>query len=279
METNEVDDETINEKQRLVSHGEDDDQESEMSKKDETLRSVLDSDEKMSQWGTIVIALIVGFITLAVFLFVWRRGRVSRRGICLVGLCESGKTLIFTQLVYKKALESFTSMKENVGMLEIENKGALKIVDVPGHERVRQRFFDNYKNTARGIVFVLDSFTLTKDIRDVAEYLYTVLSDSVISANRPQILILCNKQDHALAKGPQVIQSLLEKEMNLLRNTKTNQLEAISEGGNQKSYFLGHEGKNFEFADLLPLRVEFAASSAQQVEDLNSLKSWLHTVA
>lgn len=182
-----------------------------MSKKDETLRSVLDSDEKMSQLGTIVIALIVGFITLgidgvlhrwqllpylsfsdilAVFLFVWRRGRVSRRGICLVGLCESGKTLIFTQLVYKKALESFTSMKENVGTLEIENKvrmiwkgntnvqinanikfqkGALKIVDVPGHERVRQRFFDNYKNTARGIVFVLDSFTLTKDIRDVAE--------------------------------------------------------------------------------------------------------------
>lgn len=49
-------------------------------------------------------------------------------------------------------------------------KGALKLVDVPGHERVRQRFFDNYKNTARGIVFVLDSFNLNKDVRDVAEY-------------------------------------------------------------------------------------------------------------
>jgi signal recognition particle receptor subunit beta len=116
-----------------------------MSKKDETLRSVLDSEEKTSQWVTIVIALIVGLITLgtvfslflltavemiliywhvslAVFLFVWRRGRVSRRGICLVGLCESGKTLIFSQLIYKKAVESFTSMKENVGVLQIENK-------------------------------------------------------------------------------------------------------------------------------------------------------------
>lgn len=45
----------------------------------------------------------------------------------------------------------------------------LKVIDVPGHERVRQRFFDTYKSTARGIVFVLDSFGLNKDIRDVAE--------------------------------------------------------------------------------------------------------------
>jgi hypothetical protein len=35
-----------------------------MSKKDETLRSVLDSEEKISQWGTIVVALIVGLVTL-----------------------------------------------------------------------------------------------------------------------------------------------------------------------------------------------------------------------
>ena len=61
-------------------------------------------------------------LILVVFIFVWKRGRVSRRGICLVGLCEAGKTLIFSQLIYKKAIESFTSMKENVGVLDIENK-------------------------------------------------------------------------------------------------------------------------------------------------------------
>nr|SVE75353.1 EOG090X0C7N [Daphnia dolichocephala] len=249
-----------------------------MSKKDETLHSVFDSDGKTAQWGTILVALIVGLISLAVFLFVWRRGRVSRRGICLVGLCESGKTLIFSQLIYKKAIESFTSMKENVGVLDIANKGTLRLVDVPGHERVRQRFFDTYKNTARGIVFVIDSFSLNKDIRDVAEYLYNVLTDPVVSSNRPQILILCNKQDHALAKGPQVIQSVLEKEMNVLRNTQTNQLEAVAEGGNRKSSYLGQEGKNFEFADVHPLRIEFAGASAQ-AEDLENLKKWLQSVA
>lgn len=44
-------------------------------------------------------------------------------------------------------------------------------------------------------------------------YLYTILSDPIVSSNQPRVLILCNKQDHALAKGPQVIQSILEKEM------------------------------------------------------------------
>ena len=92
-------------------------------------------------------------------------------------------------------MDSFTSLKENVGVLDVPNKvntvgfshfimrirkfinntfihlikGTLKIIDIPGHERVRQRFFDSYKSSARGIIFVLDSFTVTKDIRDVAE--------------------------------------------------------------------------------------------------------------
>jgi signal recognition particle receptor subunit beta len=34
-----------------------------------------------------------------------------------------------------------------------------------------------------------------------------------VASNRPQVLILCNKQDHALSKGPQVILNLIEKEM------------------------------------------------------------------
>nr|SVE70650.1 EOG090X0C7N [Daphnia similis] len=244
---------------------------------DEKLRLIPQDDEDQGQYGPALALVGAGFIGF-IFLFVWRKGRVSRRGICLVGLCESGKTLIFSQLIYKKAVESFTSMKENIGVLDIANKGTLKLVDIPGHERVRQRFFDSYKNTARGIVFVLDSFSVNKDIRDVAEYLYTILSDPVVSSNKPQVLILCNKQDHPLAKGPQVIQSVLEKEMNVLRNTQTNQLEAVAEGGNRKSFYLGQEGKNFEFADIRSLRVEFAASSAQ-TEDFENLKKWLQSVA
>jgi signal recognition particle receptor subunit beta len=43
------------------------------------------------------------------------------------------------------------------------------MIDIPGHERVRGKFFDQYKSNARGIFFMVDASSLQKDIRDVAE--------------------------------------------------------------------------------------------------------------
>ncbi len=65
---------------------------------------------------------------------------------------------------------------------------------------------------------------------------------------------------------------------NVLRNTKSHQLEAISDAGGRKANFLGREGKDFEFSDVLPIKVEFAASSAQS-GDLEQLEKWLEAVA
>lgn len=87
------------------------------------------------------------------------------------------------------------------------------MVDIPGHERLRDKFFDEYKTGARGIIFVIDSSTLQKRIRDVAEYLHTILIDSVVQSVRPKFLILCNKQDDISSKGCEVIKIALEKEL------------------------------------------------------------------
>lgn len=46
----------------------------------------------------------------------------------------------------------------------------------------------------RAIVFVVDSAIFQKEVRDVAEFLYTLLSDTVISRNAPALLVACNKQ-------------------------------------------------------------------------------------
>ena len=48
-------------------------------------------------------------------------------------------------------------------------QGVLRIVDIPGHERLRMKFFDEYKQAAKGVVYIIDSVTVQKDIRDVAE--------------------------------------------------------------------------------------------------------------
>lgn len=62
-------------------------------------------------------------------------------------------------------------------------------------------------------MFVIDSVTIQQDIKDVAEYLYNCLTDNYVASNLPPLLILCNKQSEATAKGCTVIKMMLEKEM------------------------------------------------------------------
>lgn len=232
--------------------------------------------DSAQEWVKIAVAVLVVAITLVVLLL-FKRRRVLQRGVCLVGLCDSGKTQLFSRLVFDKKVDSFTSMQENIGQLDLQPKKPLTVVDIPGHERVRSRFFDAHKSSARGLVFVVDSLNFTKDLRDVAEYLYSILLDPVVNSNRPAVLVLCNKQDHALAKGVQVVKTQLEKEMNLLRSTKTKQLEATS-GDTGADTFLGRPGKDFEFGDLQPQRIDFAACSAGAGET-DQLVKWLRAIA
>nr|CAD7397937.1 unnamed protein product [Timema cristinae]CAD7432339.1 unnamed protein product [Timema monikensis] len=219
---------------------------------------------------------------LPVVFVVWRSRKQSRRGVLLLGLCDSGKTLLFTRLLHEKFVLTHTSIKENVGDYVVNNR-SLRIIDIPGHERQRAKFLDQYKPVARAIIFVVDSVSIQKEIRDVAEYLYTLLSDPVFSSNCPPFLILCNKQDVTMAKGIPVIKTLLEKEMNLLRKTKTSQLESTNETSNNNT-FLGKQGKEFEFSHLAPIRVEFAEGFAQKqgdenTADLDQVEEWLAKVA
>nr|QBH73249.1 putative ARL3 [Orthoderella ornata] len=229
----------------------------------------------------IIISSLVVLITVVLY-FILQRKKHARRSILITGLTDSGKTLLYARLLSGKFKLTHTSVKENAGDLHLK-KGTVKVVDIPGHERLRGKFFDNYKQTARGIIYVIDSVTFQKDIRDVAEYLYIILSDDVINSNRPSVLILCNKQDETMAKGCKVIQAMLEKEITTLRVTKSSQLESTNETGKQIS-FLGKEEKDFEFSQLSHLKITFAESSGRSSNnenecDLESVHTWLEEVA
>ena len=81
---------------------------------------------------------------------------------------------------------------------------SLKICVGAGFEissTLRTKCLDKHKSSAMGIVYVLDASTITKNIRDVTEYLFQILSDPTIHGNRTSVLIVCNKQDMTLAKG------------------------------------------------------------------------------
>ncbi|KAG6800343.1 signal recognition particle receptor subunit beta [Apis mellifera caucasica] len=229
-----------------------------------------------SQFMAVIAAVIVIIITIVLFA-IWHKRRSIGNSILLTGLSDAGKTLIYAHLLCSKFVKTHTSVKENIGDIIINNR-SLKIVDIPGHERLRYKFFDQFKLSAKGLVYVIDSVTFQKDIRDVAEYLYNLLSDSIIQ--KKPVLILCNKQDQTMAKGSVVIKTLLEKEMNLLRMTKTSQLEATD--ASATNIFLGKQEKDFDFSHL-DINIEFAECSAYNKDsetsaDMEQLNNWLKKI-
>ncbi|EDW73297.1 uncharacterized protein Dwil_GK17473 [Drosophila willistoni] len=219
--------------------------------------------------GPILIALLLGFIAVAIFVILRRRS-AGRRDFLLTGLSESGKSAVFMQIVHGKLPETFTSIKENVGDYHAGHLSA-RLVDIPGHYRVRDKCFELYKRKAKGIIFVIDSVTVQKDIRDVADFLYTILSDS---ATQPcSVLVLCNKQDQTTAKSAVVIKSLLEKELHTVRDTRSRKLQSVGDDEVNKPITLGKLGRDFEFAHISQ-NIQFFESSAKDKE-LSNLTNWI----
>ncbi|XP_043466657.1 signal recognition particle receptor subunit beta [Leptopilina heterotoma] len=229
------------------------------------------------QFIGIIVAVFCVILTL-VLVTLWRRRKSAGNSILITGLSDAGKTILFSRLLNSKFISTYTSVKENTGNIYINNH-SLRIVDIPGHERLRYKYFDKYKSSARALVYVIDAVTLQKDIRDVAEFLYSLLSIISIQRHIP-ILVLCNKQDQTMAKGCGVIKTLLEKEINLLRLTKSSQLEAIDDSSSNT--FLGKNGVDFEF-NHLNMNVQFAESSAynkdsDSIADIEELSVWLKKI-
>ena len=104
--------------------------------------------------------------------------------ILIVGTCDSGKTTILSQLCSGKTVQTYTSMQHNKVAYMVTDKPAVSLVDVPGNDRVRGETVDMFSGSARGLVFVVDSNTVSKQIRDVAEYLHFLLTNKNIMNNR-----------------------------------------------------------------------------------------------
>ena len=140
------------------------------------------------------------------------RGSAKRRStVLLMGPCDAGKSLMFLRLVHKQLALTCTSVRDNKGhfIAKIKDK-ILTMVDIPGHERLRTQYLDEHGPSALGVVFVVDSPTISrKTVADVAEFLYTVLTDPVVFKNKPRVLIACNKQDQNMAKRHTAVKSML----------------------------------------------------------------------
>jgi len=224
----------------------------------------------------LIVGVIVGFITL-LLIWCWASKKRLGRELLICGTSDSGKTTLFGQLVAGKPIETYTSMIENKQTWSEEGIKSIELVDVPGNERIRGEVLDRYGPGARGILFVVDSCTVTKQVRDVAEFLHSILSLPSVAANSPPVLVLCNKQDLDLAKSSQIIKTALEKELDKVRVSRSNELAGL-DGSSNQAVFIGKEGKPFSFSDLRA-RVEFCEGSSQDVDSLAPVIRWMKSVA
>ncbi|CAG7660054.1 unnamed protein product [Allacma fusca] len=229
------------------------------------------------QYLGILVALVVILITFVLFL----RGKKKGRTILFVGASESGKTAIFSQLWQGKNVDTVTSIVPNEGEFTLTSgRPELLLKDLPGNDRLRQKYWDENKAGVRGIVCVIDAAGGSKAIRDGAEVLYGILTDSVVNSVSPNVLIFANKQDLPTAKAVKIIRASLEREITTLRLTKSASLQTTG-GSNAPSKALGRPDKDFDFEQLVPIKIDFSegVGNSDNPNDLKPIKEWLEKIA
>ncbi|PKA61706.1 hypothetical protein AXF42_Ash008536 [Apostasia shenzhenica] len=197
----------------------------------------------------IAIAAVVIASALLILFRTFNRSKAN--SIILAGLSGSGKTILFYQLRDGSAHHgTVTSMEPNDDTFllhsEVEKKGKIKpvrVVDVPGHSRLRSKL-DEFLPHAAGLIFVVDALDFLPNCRAVAEYLYDILTKAIIVKKKIPVLILCNKTDKVTAHSKEFIRKQLEKEIDKLRTSRT----AISSADVSSEYTLGVSGEAFSFS-------------------------------
>lgn len=236
-----------------------------------------------SQHVGVLVAFFVIFLSV-VLLWLLRSSPSNRNLVLILGVSNSGKTTLFTQLVYRKVMNTQTSMTQNSGTAVFAKTDSCKekkveLVDIPGNDKVRKKFFDMYKKNAGALVFVVDSSTLQKDLKDFALYMYEVFTDEQLTKLKMNVLIVCNKQDIEFAKGQSVIRSSLEKEIELLRRISTSALKSTSESKSVAQLSMRSSTDTaFSFDDLKYLRVDFEESSFLDAASIEkSVSHWVRS--
>ena len=136
--------------------------------------------------------------------------------------------------------------KNDSEIRELKTTTKYEMVDTPGHGKLRSEqalsFLDN--PALRGIIFVVDAASLDSSeqstLRDTATYLHdTLLAIQRLQRSKGkskktivQMLIAANKQDLFTALPPGTVRSLLEKEVNGVKESRNRGLVAVDQDQN-----------------------------------------------
>ncbi|CAK5277635.1 unnamed protein product [Mycena citricolor] len=200
----------------------------------------------------LVASLLFAVLCLGILVFFTRRkSRANGKLLLLVGAPDSGKTAILSQLVYREALPTHTSLQTNASVVALENK-SLTVVDIPGHPRIRSQVSEHVAD-AKTIVFVVDASTISRNGPAVAEHLHLVLNAVMSlppSHTLPALLILAHKTD--LIKSGAVSTAAEAQAITRVKTILERELEKrkVSQAGGVGIEGLGEEGEKTEMGGL-----------------------------
>jgi len=204
--------------------------------------------------------------------------------VFLVGPCDSGKTAVMFQLrdgdSGDKLRPTHSSMTFNEDTFAVAgaNCKPVRIIDFPGHSRLRPQLFDMIEDCA-ALVFVIDACAFSTKARDIASFVLDLLTSEKMLKNCSNMLILCNKTDAlpdelAGISPKTMVKKRLETEIEALRLARA---EALDDIANSMRVELEIAGSVFKWSDA-PLGVQFADASVSDGK-LEAVKNFIAETA
>ncbi|PWU99453.1 hypothetical protein C4B63_9g305 [Trypanosoma cruzi] len=203
---------------------------------------------------TVIAAFFIArFISRYVFGAIGVYSR-HRHTLLLIGLCGSGKTALFAQLVAQKCVSARTSMQPNRAVMtrsqlsshkeeEEEKESSFSapsrvsngantsqvVVDFPGHRRLRDSLLSAIEE-AMSVVVVVDAVTIQDDRQEgaqaLAELIFSVLTSSAFYGVQ-RVLVACTKRDELTSYSAKAVRKLLEAEITRFVTSRRGDLQSL----------------------------------------------------
>ncbi|EUB64468.1 Signal recognition particle receptor subunit beta [Echinococcus granulosus] len=227
-----------------------------------------------------MLYVVLGIVLITLFLLAYFCiGSTRRSTVLITGPCDAGKTSLLIMLAHKRNAMTFTSLIPNVEDYELRMKNLrkLKIVDVPGLEKLRFECINKQRaNTGQVLIFPLIKLivAIQNTLKDTAEYLFDLMTNATLARSRAPFLILCNKNDLPDAKDAVSIEQMLETELTTLCRTKANALAGLDGHQELRVPLVKKSGEKFLFAECKHHCVTFATCSVTST-DISPVRLWL----
>ena len=232
-------------------------------------------------------ALATGLLGAAILLLVLLLPRLlgasqNKKGwsMLIMGPAGAGKTSLFVRLRDGKLRNTVTSMQPNECKVEVSDRKRVHVIDLPGHPRLEESYFQKEVVNAKGVVVVVDSINFNASKDEFARQMYRLLTSPVIRGRGVPILVACNKSDGgAKAHTIEFIRKRTEKLVYELYQADVG--DSMRDASAREHDILGGNADEFKFADLAlkrrfhrPIEVTFERISVK-VGDIDAVRRFV----